>query len=185
MPEKVLELFPQMTVEPDRVISTILFNACAKLASPPAMELGDKLLSRMPDSYFSNSIVIGSAIHMLMSFGQVDRAEDLFSRMKKRDASTYGVMINGFYLNEQPDRCLQLFQYVQQHNIPVDESIAMSMVGACSQLGMVSTCRSVVKEIPVRSRESIRMKTALVSMWVSLFLERYLQCWRLTDLRTG
>ena len=172
MPQKVLELFPKMTVEPDRVISTLLFNACAKVATPQAIELGENLLARMPDSYCSNPIVMGSAINMLMRFGRVPLAEDLFSRMKKRDVSTYGVMINGFYLNEQPDRCLQLFHVLQQQRIPIDEPIAMSMVGACSQLGIRSTCRDVIDHLPSRTREGIRVKTAMVSMWVSFCFRR-------------
>ena len=170
MPEKVLELYPQMNVELNPVISTLLFNACAKLTTPQAIELGEKVLTRMPHSYFSNTIVIGSAIDMLMRFRQVPRAEDLFSRMKKRDVSTYGVMIHGFYLNEQPHRCLQLFHVLQQQRMPIDESISMSMVGACSQLGIQSTCRSVVDQLPMRLKESIRVKTAMVSMWVGIFL---------------
>ena len=97
-PEKVLQLFHQMPVKPDRVIITLVFNACARVASPQAIQLGQRLIDRMPSIYFDNRVVIGSAIHMLMKFGDVIAAENLFSRMKIHDKTTYGVMLNGYYI---------------------------------------------------------------------------------------
>jgi hypothetical protein len=50
MPEKVLQMFDRIPVQPNEVIATILFNACAKVADPHSKESGKRTLNRLlPD----------------------------------------------------------------------------------------------------------------------------------------
>ena len=74
--------------------------------------------------------------------------------------------------NEKPSECLQLFQRLQNQKIPIDEAISMSIIGACSQIGLLSICQQIVKQIPLHLRDGIRLKTALISMWVSKYCFR-------------
>ena len=95
MHEKVIELFEKITVEPDEVIIIILFNACAKLSTANAMTFGKDVLNRLPKSFLEHRKLVNSAIDMLMKFGDVSHAEELFQRMTKKSIVSYGAMING------------------------------------------------------------------------------------------
>jgi hypothetical protein len=102
-------MFDRMLVQPNEVIATILFNACAKVTDPHAIELGKRLLNRLPAAFFEDKILATTAIHMLMMFGDVQEAELLFSLIKKRDAASYGVTMNGYNLNGSSEKVLDLF----------------------------------------------------------------------------
>jgi pentatricopeptide repeat protein len=109
MPEKVLQMFDRIPVQPNEVIATILFNACAKVADPHSKESGKRTLNRLPAAFFEDQILATTAIDMLMRFGDVEEAERFFSQIKKRDAANYGVMMNGYNINDLPEKALDLF----------------------------------------------------------------------------
>jgi hypothetical protein len=102
MPEKVLQMFDRMPMQPDEVITTILFNACAKVADPHAVKLGKIILIQLPVAFLDNHILMNSATDMLLKFGNVNEAEQLFKQIKRKNSIDYGVMmqgrINGSYL---------------------------------------------------------------------------------------
>ena len=84
-----------MSLKPDEVIITIVFNACAKFANPHAMKLGKELLEQLPKTFLERENLITSAIDMLMKFGDVVHAERLFQLIKKKTIVTYGTMMKG------------------------------------------------------------------------------------------
>jgi pentatricopeptide repeat protein len=170
MPAKVLELFDQMSVEPHAVIITLLFNACAKLADANAVQRGKDMLKHLPSSCFDDQILINSAIDMLMRFGDVEHAERLFSRLQKKNIYTYGAMINGYKLNNEPRKGLRLFDQLKKQKIMLDEATSVSVVGICSQIGLISRCRHVLQHIPAHLQSSRRFKTVSIDMWVSVLV---------------
>jgi predicted Zn-dependent protease len=99
MPEKVIQMFDTMSVQPDEVIAIILFNACAKVADPRAVKLGRTVLSELPAAFLDNSILMNSATDMLMKFGEVNEAEQLFKKIKRKNSIVYGAMMQG-HINE-------------------------------------------------------------------------------------
>lgn len=84
-----------MPSQPDAVLLTIIFNFCTDLCTERAIQLADQLLRQTPDRYKSHVILSGSMIKMLMKFGRVKEAEDLFQSLKNRDLITYGLMMKG------------------------------------------------------------------------------------------
>jgi pentatricopeptide repeat protein len=146
----------------------IMYTACAALGNAKAIELGTQLIRQMPTGFLDNSIVMGSAIHMLMRFGEVQEAERLFSQMKKRDATSYGVMMNGYNINSEPRKCLKLFEEAKRQKIKLDERVYASLVGAHSRIGMISMCREVVKQISTEALNSSRVQNCLIDMWVTV-----------------
>ena len=167
MSEKVLLLFDHMSVKPNEVIFTLLFNACAKLADADAAKIGKDALKRLPIAYLDDVILVNAAIDMMMKSGDVSHAERLFSTMKKPSIYTYGALMKGYTLNDEPTKCLQLFNEIEQQKVILDEPIYMSLVNACSQIGIISRCRRVTNHIPPKFQSGVRMKTALIDMWVS------------------
>jgi hypothetical protein len=95
MPEKALDLFENMTVDTDEVVHLILFNACAALSNERAKALGKKQLAQMPRSFLEHANLVSSAVDMLMKFGDVAEAEDLFKLLKKKKHSLYGALMKG------------------------------------------------------------------------------------------
>jgi hypothetical protein len=95
MPEKVLQMFDTMSVQPNEVIATILFNACAKVADSHAINVGRRVLNRLPAAFIEKQILANSATNMLMKFGEVEEAEKIFKQIKKKNAILYGAMMQG------------------------------------------------------------------------------------------
>jgi pentatricopeptide repeat protein len=168
LPEKALDLFDQAASMLNASLYTIVYSTCAALSDDRAITLGKQLLRSMPNIFKDDLILMGSAIHMLMKFGEVQEAEGLFSRMKKRDAASYGVMMNGYILNSEPRKCLKLFEEAKLHEIKLDEPMCVSLVGACSKIGMISICRSIVDQLPKYLLACSRVQNSLVDMWVSV-----------------
>ncbi|CAF3287109.1 unnamed protein product, partial [Rotaria sp. Silwood2] len=61
MPEKVLDLFDQTSIQPDQVILNTLFSACAQLSNDRAKETGRKLLDQMPKHFLNDNVLLTSA----------------------------------------------------------------------------------------------------------------------------
>jgi pentatricopeptide repeat protein len=168
LPEKAFNLFDQASSMLDAKLYTIMYSTCAALSDDRAITMGKQLLSNMPKICKDDTIVMGSAIHMLMKFGEVQEAERLFSQIKKPDAASYGVMMNGYNLNSEVQKCLKLFEDAKRQKIKIDERIYASLIGAYSRIGMISMCRNIVEQIPKDSLNSHQVKNSLIDMWVSV-----------------
>jgi pentatricopeptide repeat protein len=148
---------------------SIMFDACAALSNDRAITFDMQLLEQIPQIVYDDPFAIGSALHMLMTFDEVKAAERLFSHMKKRDAPSYEVMMNGYNLNGEPRKGLILFEELKRHRIKLDEPICVSLAGASSRIGMISMCRKIVEKISMKFLNNLRVKNSVVDMWVSFF----------------
>ncbi|CAF3542686.1 unnamed protein product [Rotaria socialis] len=83
-PEKALDLYDKMELEPDGIALTLLFSACAQLGNNRAKTIGKKLLEKIYHNVNHESATFNSTIHMLMKFGDLSHAEDVFDLIKKR-----------------------------------------------------------------------------------------------------
>jgi hypothetical protein len=95
MSERALDLFEQMPFDPNDVIYIIILSACAQLANDRAMRIGQNLLDQIPNDFRNHNVLLNSALHMLMRFGDVNRAEHFFELIKKKDSISYNVMMKG------------------------------------------------------------------------------------------
>jgi pentatricopeptide repeat protein len=167
LPEKALGLFEQASSMLNASLHTIIYSTCAALSDDRAITLGKQLLSNMPKIFKDDLVVMGSAIHMLMKIGDVQEAERLFSQLKKRDASSYGVMMNGYNINNEVQKCLKLFEEAKRQKIKIDERIYVLLIGAYSRIGMISMCQEFVRQISTEILNSSRVQNSLIDMWVS------------------
>jgi pentatricopeptide repeat protein len=168
LPEKALDLFDQVSSMPNAKLYIIMYSTCVTLSSDRAITLGRQLLNGMAQVFEDDVIVMGSAIHMLMKFGDVKQAECLFFRMKRRDPSTCGVMMNGYNINDEVQKCLKLFEEAKRQKIKIDERIYVLLIGAYSRIGMISMCEEVVKQITTEVLNSSTVQSSLIDMWVSV-----------------
>ena len=167
MTDKTLDLFEQMPVTPDNVIYTIIFMACGSLANERSMSVGKTLFNQILDKISTHNCLWSSAIYMLIKFGDMKRAEQLFQSLKDKDISTYASMMKIYNLNKQPLKTLQLFQSIKQNLVP-DATVFIACINACSQLGILTVCQSLVAQIPSHLQTDSTILNALIGMWVSV-----------------
>ncbi|CAF1305070.1 unnamed protein product [Rotaria sordida] len=164
MPEKVLDLFDEMTLKLDNFILSVLFNACGELANDRAMKIGRKLLDDMLNNYRNNTVLLSSAIVILMKFGDVLNAERIFDSIKKKDIVTYGVMMKGYIRNEMYEKALDLFEQI---NFNVDDVTYTIVLNACAQLAndrAIKIGKKFLHEIPNISRNNNVLLTSAIDM---------------------
>ena len=97
MAEKVVQLFKKMSVQPDDVLRITLFNACAKHVTAESRKLGEDVLRRLPSNFHQKPQLANAAVDMLMKFGEVKRAEQLFASMKTKTLVSFGAMMQGLF----------------------------------------------------------------------------------------
>ena len=88
-------MFDEVSSEANEVLYTIVYSACASLCNERAVQLGNNLIDHMPRKLLSDAVVINSAIHMFMNFGDLANAERLFQGMVNKNVFTYGTMMKG------------------------------------------------------------------------------------------
>lgn len=163
--EKALDLFEEIPLKLDEIMYIIVYNICASLSNQRSIQLGKKTFDKMPKEFLNNTPVVNSLMHMFMNFGQTENAEFLFKKIKTPTLYTYGILMNGYKINDQSDKCLTLFEQMKKQNIKINEPIALALIGACSQIGIHSISQNIAQEIS-HLQLSLRLKTSLINMWV-------------------
>ena len=83
-----------MTCLPTEYTFSILFKICSQLNDQQSIVFAKKILEQMPNKYQNNTIILNSALHMLMQHDEILLAEKTFSQINK-DTISYGVMMSG------------------------------------------------------------------------------------------
>ena len=92
--KETINLFKKMSISPNEYTYTIIFKTCSQLNDQESIKFGKELLKTLPNQYCNHTIILNSALHMLMQYGEVLLSEKLFSQMTK-DTTSYGVMMSG------------------------------------------------------------------------------------------
>lgn len=93
----MLDSINEMKIEPDQYLLGMIFRACAQVNNDKAKDIGMKLFDKMPNSFLANPALLTSTLNMLVSFGNINRAEKLFFSMKTPNVFSYGVLLKGKY----------------------------------------------------------------------------------------
>jgi pentatricopeptide repeat protein len=101
LPNEAIRLFNEVR-KPNEVIVMLLFNACAQLTSPEALDTVRAVSSAMPRSFHADPNLVTSLLDALMKCGDLRSAERLFTDIKSKKHSMYGAMITGSVLPSYP-----------------------------------------------------------------------------------
>ncbi|CAF1139873.1 unnamed protein product [Adineta ricciae] len=89
------------------------------------------LINNFPEDLKGSENVMSSTIFMLMKFGNVDEAEQLFHQTKYKSIYTYGALMKGYNDNKMFEKTLDLFETLP---FVADEAIYVMALSSCSHL---------------------------------------------------
>ncbi|CAM4947453.1 unnamed protein product [Rotaria socialis] len=130
MPNKAITLFKEIH-DPDKVIVTLFFNACAQLGTHKELDLIKTVSSNIPESFHLDSNVLTSLIDAFMKCDDMKSAQSLFQASTKKTLSMYGAMMKGYLVNNMPNKAITLFKEIHDP----DKVIVTLFFNACAQLG--------------------------------------------------
>ncbi|CAM4794541.1 unnamed protein product [Rotaria magnacalcarata] len=163
MANKTIDLFNEIK-HPDEIVTILLFNACAQLRTPQALELAKTVSKKMPECFYSNIRIPTSLFNALIKCGDCSSAEILFVKMRK-SVEAYGNLMNGFNHDNNPSKTLDLFNQMKHNGINANIIIYLCVIKALSQIGDYELCQSIVKEIPHCFLVDHKIQSALIDMW--------------------
>ncbi|CAF1145535.1 unnamed protein product [Adineta steineri] len=163
--KKAIDLFNQI-VKPDEIIINLFFNACAQLRTLEALNLVNKVSIEIPKSFRLNPLLIASLLDALTKCGDIKQAESLFDNTTNKTIEMYGAMMNGFNLENNPFKTLDLFNKMKVDNIKGNIIIFHCIIRALSQIADYKLSQSIIKQIPNYFFVNNHIQYALIDMWV-------------------
>ncbi|CAF1636145.1 unnamed protein product, partial [Rotaria magnacalcarata] len=106
--KQAIDLFNEIK-DPNEIIITLFFNACAQLGTGKELILLKSISSKISNSFYSDPYVVTSLIDAFMKCGDVTSAEASFDRSTKKTTPVYGAMMKGFIINNLSQQAIDLF----------------------------------------------------------------------------
>ena len=103
---------------------------------------------------------------MFIKCNDVENAEYVFNRLN-RDATCYGSLMKLYNIRNEPEKTLDLFKRMKEKKIEPSEITFVLVIDACSAIGDLSLCESIVSQIPKCSLNNRWIQNASIDMWVS------------------
>lgn len=135
-PTEALLLYKQMLQRdgsrPDNYTYPLLLKSCARLS---LIYTGHEIVGHVLHLGFDSDIFVHNAvIHMLVSCGDLESAQNLFDRGSKRDLVSWNSIINGYVRSGRAKEALSLYQEMKMEKLKPDEVTMIAVVSSCSQL---------------------------------------------------
>ncbi|KAH9294704.1 hypothetical protein KI387_038292 [Taxus chinensis] len=136
--EKALELSCQMHlagIKMHQMTFASVLRACAKLA---ALEQGKQFHAQIIRNGIEPDISVGNAVvTMYAKCASIEDACRVFEKMAKQDIVSWNAMIAGFAHHGHGKKALELFEKMQLAGIKPDHITYVSVLSACSHVGLV------------------------------------------------
>ncbi|CAF0880691.1 unnamed protein product [Adineta steineri] len=163
MPQKAIDIYFQIT-NPDEKNISLLFNACARIATDETLNLVKKVLSNLPDRYQNDEYILTTAFDVFIKSNDLSNAERIFSKLPQNTIS-YGNLMSAFNKTNQPQKIFELYEQMKINQIQLNPSVCVLLINACSALGIYSISKSVSEQIPKSYLDNIFINNALIDMW--------------------
>eukprot|EP01018_Ginkgo_biloba_P002433 Gb_04612 [translate_table: standard] len=139
---EALQLFQQMkltSVKPDLKTFASVLPACANLG---ALDQGMEIHEEIIRSGFQSDVFVESAlVDMYAKCGSLEKARDLFDRMRQRNTISWTVMIAGYAMHGCGKDALILFEQMQNSGMNPDRVTLVCVLSACCHAGLVDIGR--------------------------------------------
>lgn len=135
---KALAVFQEMMVSGASTNESALVSSLSACAQLGALDQGrwihayvDRIGSKMSVSLCT------ALVDMYAKCGSISSSYQVFRKMPERDVITWGVMISGFAMHGQAQKCFKLFNEMVASGIRPNAIIFVAILSACSHVGYV------------------------------------------------
>ncbi|XP_068658451.1 pentatricopeptide repeat-containing protein At3g56550-like [Aristolochia californica] len=136
---EAMELYDQMrtsSVEPDEFTVVSLVSCCAHLG---ALSFGVEMHKFAEENGFTVNVFVGNAlIDMYAKCGSLERACQVFSRMKRKDLSTWNSIIVGLGVHGCGDEAIWFFRQMLGEGVGPNSITFIGLLSGCSHQGLVT-----------------------------------------------
>jgi pentatricopeptide repeat protein len=138
-PKEALDLFRRMVRtenRPNRATVATVLSACANFGS---LNVGQEVEQYVFENGFElDQQVQASLIHMYSKCGNINKAREVFERVKNKDLTTWTSMINSYAIHGMANEAIDLFEKMTTlEGIKPDAIVYTSLLLACSHSGLV------------------------------------------------
>ncbi|KAB2613787.1 pentatricopeptide repeat-containing protein [Pyrus ussuriensis x Pyrus communis] len=125
---------------PDEVTMLSLLSACADIGD---LDVGQKIHSALLEMGSGDmSIILGNAvIDMYSKCGSIERALEVFRRMRDKDVSSWNSVIGGLAFHGHSEESVNLFKEMRRLKVRPNEITFVGVLVACSHAGKVEEGR--------------------------------------------
>ncbi|CAN4097602.1 unnamed protein product [Withania somnifera] len=127
------------------------------------LEKAREYFEQMP---FRNVVSWTMMIDGYVKSGKLHEARCLFDEMPEKNLITWSAMIGGYAKNGKPSAALELFKSFRKQSFELDETFILSIISACSQLGIVDAVELVMSDdVGSRYFSDTRVINSLVDLY--------------------
>ncbi|KAK8540645.1 hypothetical protein V6N13_026963 [Hibiscus sabdariffa] len=141
--EEALLLFRRvqiMEVEPDQFLLSSVICGCAGLAALIEGKQVHAIISKT--GFGSNIFIASSLIDMYAKCGSVEDAYTVFTGIEEKNVVSWNAMISGFAKHARALEAMISFEKMQQMGLYPNEVTYISVLSACSHMGLVDEAKS-------------------------------------------
>lgn len=143
-PQEALKLFNGMQVlgmKPDQVTMLSVISACAHLGALNQAKWIDLYVDK---NGFGRALPISNAlIDMYAKCGSLERARQVFEKMRRKDVISWTSMISAFAMHGDANDALNFFYQMQDEKIEPNGVTFVGVLYACSHSGLVEEGRRI------------------------------------------
>lgn len=126
-------------------------------------QCGHKVFEKMR---VRNVVSWTSMISGLVACGEVQAARRVFDEMPSKNVVSWTAMINGYIRSQQPEEAVELFGRMQAENVCPNEYTLVSLIKACTEMGIPSLGRKIHDFAITNCFEiGVYLGTALIDMY--------------------
>ncbi|KAF9616973.1 hypothetical protein IFM89_033043 [Coptis chinensis] len=141
-PNEAIQIFRRMQLEdvkPDEIAMLAALSACAHLG---ALELGKWIHDYIDKCGIPKIVPLSNAlIDMYVKSGSIEKALEVFEKMKRRSVITWTTMIAGFALHGSGKEALEMFSRMERERVRPNDVTFLAILSACSHVGLVEMGR--------------------------------------------
>ncbi|KAG7559988.1 Pentatricopeptide repeat [Arabidopsis thaliana x Arabidopsis arenosa] len=137
----VLVLFDKMKndvdgcVKPDNVTCLLALQACANLG---ALDFGKQVHDFIDENGLSGALNLSNTlVSMYSRCGSMDKAYEIFNRMRERNVVSWTAMISGLAMNGFGKEAIEAFNEMLKFGISPEEQTLTGLLSGCSHSGLV------------------------------------------------
>ncbi|CAM0881888.1 unnamed protein product [Alopecurus aequalis] len=165
--KEALRMFEEMSLDgviPDVITLVGVLSSCAQLGD---LHKGRYFHNYIKDHGIHCDIILqNSLINMYAKCGDMAAAEMVFKNLAQRDTVSWTAMICGYVKGLQFRTAFNLFEEMKVMDIVASEMALVSLLSACSQLGVLDKGREIHSYVEEKSvRKDVWLESALVGMY--------------------